>query len=277
MPYFEKLMLVVCCVLYCGCTARVQKDTSSPMTSTQQAVAGQKVDAACALGQPEVIKAEEGSVLWRWTLEKPTVWGKEVLPKSDALARYRKAIINAGGVHIRPITDAPAMPNDRMKEVWRREFHNQDMALSGKAGVVRPIRCFESLFLAMQAERVGQLSKPTEFIVARLERQTKDGVEARVYFGASDTMFPPKSFYPFDAVKSDVEKGWSFKQMLHNHTVKQNKGKPALGTPAPSTNDVQLSIALAKQMGLESVVITNGFYSAQIPTSALSKYMLPVK
>jgi hypothetical protein len=46
-------------------------------------------------------------------------------------------------------------------------------------------------------------------------------------------MFPPKDVYGFAEVASDVEAGWEYLSVLHNHTVKTVDGKPALGVPAP--------------------------------------------
>ena len=86
-------------------------------------------------------------------------------------------------------------------------------------------------------------------------------------------MFPPKGFYGFDEIEQDLAAGWEFWTVLHNHTVQRNKGEPALGVPAPSTSDVDLLRNLAKEMGLQSAWITNGFFTIEIPARAFKHYL----
>ena len=77
-------------------------------------------------------------------------------------------------------------------------------------------------------------------------------------------MFPPKSVYGFDVVNEYVARGWRYEYALHNHTIQKNGDRLALGTPALSTSDVQLSRNLVETTGLESVRVTNGFYTYRV-------------
>lgn len=232
--------------------------------------------ARCALpGEPVEVAREGESVLLLWDGPWLAVYDEPVLPVSDGLATFRQALIAAEGVQRRPIADAPDRSTPYLDEVWRREFLNQDVALGGGAGEVRPIRCLEALFFAYQADRYSQLEQPTEFIVAVVRKEV-DGVERmRAWFGAGPAMFPPKSVYPFSPAIDAQAEGWRFWVALHNHTVQTYEGKPVLGAPAPSTNDVHLSRNLA-QDGLERVWVTNGFYTVDIPADALAAYRGPV-
>lgn len=211
------------------------------------------------------------AVLWVWETTHDPVWSQELLPDSDALAVYRHTIRDAGGALREPIADPPQVDSDRMREVWRREDRNVELALSGEAGVVRPVQCFEAIFFALQSERFDPVGHPTEFIVATVRK----GDDVKLYFGAGDTVFPPKNVYPFAAVEQDVASGWTFESALHNHTVQTHDGQPALGVPAPSTNDVMLSRSLADRLGLERVLVTNGFYTVEIEAEHLDAYEVP--
>ncbi len=74
-------------------------------------------------------------------------------------------------------------------------------------------------------------------------------------------MFPPREVYGFEVVNGLLADGWSYWYAIHNHTVQKNGDLLALGVPVPSTSDVQFYGSLVEQMGLESVRVTNGFYT----------------
>src|SRR5690606_10677501 len=185
-------------------------------------------------------------VPWHDTLFRP------VLPDDAGLLHHRAVIREAGAALRRPISDPPVVETEAMAEVWRREHANEAMAFTGDAGEVREVECLEALMFARQNARYDQLESPTEFLVAVLRKSTPEGTRLRIYSGASDTMFPPKSVYPLDAAKKDVNNGWVFWRMLHNHTIQTYQGQVALGVPAPSTNDVHLSRNLVDSLGLLS-------------------------
>jgi hypothetical protein len=113
---------------------------------------------------------------------------------------------------------------------------------------------------AVQDARYSQLIRPTEFIANILRRDDR----LKIYFGASDLMFPPTSVHGFEQVAADVAAGWQYWIILHDHTVRTLNGTPALGVPAPSTNDVQLFRALATKLGLREVWVTIGIYGSSV-------------
>ena len=226
--------------------------------------------------RPERVLVDEGGAeLVAWELDYDASWERHVLPDSSALAAYRGAIERAGGALRRPIADPPEIPDERMREVWRREHRNEEVAFSGGSGEVREITCWEASMFARQAERHPPIESPTEFIAVMLLKTVDGQRRARIYFGAGPETFPPKAVYPFEAARRDVEQGWTMHAMLHNHTVRRRDGRPALGVPAPSTQDVALSRALAEELGLERVLVTNGFYTVDVPASALGEYEVP--
>ena len=220
---------------------------------------------------PTMVKQEGSTVLQFWTIPESDILSSTLLPKDSAFAEYRRAIEAAGANLLRPIADPPQPANEAERQMWADEAMNVDVAFSGDAGIVRPIQCLDALLFAYQNVRYPQLSHPTEFIASILRRRVDDEGELKIYFAASDQMFP--AILGFDEIEEDVEDGWEFWTLLHNHTVQENQGEPALGVPAPSTSDVDLLRWLADGSGLQSAWVTNGFYTIEIPAEALGQYV----
>jgi hypothetical protein len=195
------------------------------------------------------------------------VWFSETLPDAPGYLAFRAAIRAAGGDQIRPVADAPQPKDEAERDLWRREDFNAAL-MYGDAGEVRRIRCLEAALFAVQDARYSQLTQPTEFIANILRRDDR----FKIYFGASDTMFPPTSVHGFEQVASDIAAGWQYWVILHNHTVRMHDGKPALGMPAPSTNDVQLFRALITKFGLREVWVTNGLYTGVVSSENLGRF-----
>ncbi len=236
--------------------------------------AGQSPPNACAFADPPTIVKQEGNtILQFWTIHESDVLSSTILPTDSAFADYRRAIEAAGAALRRPIADPPQPANDAERQMWADEATNVDVAFSGDAGIVRPIQCLDALLFAYQNARHPQLTHPTEFIASILRQRIEDGVQLKIYFAASDQMFPPMGFLGFDEIDEDVDDGWEFWTLLHNHTVQENQGEPALGVPAPSTSDVDLLRFLADGSGLQSAWVTNGFYTVEIPASAFDQYL----
>jgi hypothetical protein len=189
------------------------------------------------------------------------------LPEASGFASFRSAITEAGGDHQRPEADPPRPTTDAEREMWRREDANAALVY-GEDGEVRPVRCLEAALFARQDARYSQLTRPTEFIAHVLRREDR----LKVYFGAGDATFPPRSVYGLDRVRGDVAAGWEYWAILHNHTVRTLNGRPALGVPAPSTSDVQLFRSLVAELGLREVWVTNGMYTGIVPAERLSKF-----
>ncbi|WP_437300113.1 hypothetical protein [Sorangium sp. So ce426] len=247
-----------------------------PQLPSAAAVAG-TVEAPpprCALpGAPTVVRREGNAVLQVWEVPAAPVLFEEVLPSAPGYLAYRKAIAAAGGDLERPVADPPQPRDDAERELWRREDENVALMYGG-AGRVRPIRCLEAALFAAQDARYSELTQPTEFIASILRREVGGRPQLKIYFGGSDAMFPPKAFYGFDEVRRDVAAGWEYWVVLHNHTVRTLDGKPALGVPAPSTGDVQISRGLVKELGLRAVWVTNGFYTGEATAEELARYRI---
>ena len=223
--------------------------------------------AGCALPQSSVIRSEGNARLEMWDLPAADFWFTENLPQSPEYAAYRAAIRTAGADLVRPIADPPQPKDDAEREMWRREAFNEELMYSG-GGHVRRIHCLEAALFARQHARYSELAQPTEFVAQVLRR----GDRLKVYMGASDQEFPPKSVYGLNEIAVDVAAGWQYSVVLHNHTVRTLKGRPALGVTAPSTSDVQLFSGLVPQLGLREVWVTNGIFTGVVSAESLVRF-----
>jgi len=222
---------------------------------------------------PVVVKRSGSAVLQFWTVAERSVLRPADLPRDSAFLEFRRTIERAGADLLRPVADPPRIRGASDAEVWRLEARNEELAYSGRAGLVRPARCLDALLFAYQNTRYPQLSHPTEFIASILRREVNGEWLLRIYFSASDMLFPPQDYYGFDEIEKELAAGWEFWAVLHNHTVRSYRGALALGVPAPSTSDVDLLRSLVGNLGLRNAWITNGFFTIEIPAVALDQYV----
>lgn len=221
--------------------------------------------------QTTVILERDGAILETWPLHLEEVVN-DALPDDPAFLAYRAAIERDGADVLRPVADPPIVRTEAEEEVWRNEHFNNELVFSGAVGSIDRISCLDALLFARQASRISQIDQPTEFLASVLKRETGAGTDLVVVFGAGSEMFPPREVYGFEVVDRFLAEGWSYWYAIHNHTVQTNGNLLALGVPAPSTSDVQLYRSLAEEMGLESLRVTNGFYTFSASVDELSAF-----
>jgi hypothetical protein len=243
-------------------TAVVWGSLSMPRAAQQSGA-----DPRCGLPPSTVIRTDGNARLEMWELPAAGAWFTEELPESADYAAYRTTISSAGADLIRPIADPPQPKDDAERETWRREAFNEELMYSG-GGHVRRIHCLDAALFARQHVRYSELAQPTEFVAQVLRR----GDRLKVYMGASDQEFPPKSVYGLNEVAVDVAAGWQYSVVLHNHTVRTLKGRTALGVTAPSTSDVGLFSGLVPQLGLREVWVTNGIFTGVVSAENLVRF-----
>ena len=229
------------------------------------------IDPRCRLPAPTILRRDGSAVLARWDVPDDPRWSAPVIPDDPRYLAYRRAIRDAGADLARPIADAQRADTEELRELWRREHANADLVYGG-TGRVRRIHCLDAAVFAYQHARHDQLVQPTELLAMVLRKSVGGRGMLRIYFGASDVLFPPKSVYGLDHAARDVADGWRLAVHLHNHTIVKRGGRPALGTPAPSTSDVGLLRNVAADLGLASVWVTNGIYTAEVPAAALARF-----
>jgi len=181
------------------------------------------------------------------------------LPTDDTYRAFRARVRADGAELRRPTADRAPPADDAERELWRREDLNAELVLAGEAGQLRPIRCLEAL----------TFHRARESIVLVLRRDAR----TRIYVGASDQMFPPKSVYGLDQARADVAAGWRLDVVLHNHTVQRRGDRVALGVPTLSTGDVSLLRNVATDPGLGEAWVTNGVYTAVVPATDFRRFL----
>jgi len=257
-------------LLVLGAAACDQAPRRRPESFESTAAEAKIPNSRCKVpAQRAVILERDGAVLETWTLRLDEV-ANDSLPDDPAFLAYRAAIERDRADVRRPAADPPIARTEAEDEVWRNEHFNNELVFRGAVGSIDRISCLDALLFARQASRISQIDQPTEFLASVLKRKTGARTDLVVVFGAGSEMFPPKEVYGFEIVDRFLAEGWSYWYAIHNHTVQRNGGLLALGVPAPSTSDVQLYRSLAETMGLESLRVTNGFYTFSAPVDELS-------
>jgi hypothetical protein len=139
---------------------------------------------------------------------------------------------------------------------------------TGKVGKIRTINYLESQILNYQIGRFPMFSKPTEFHAFIMRNINKDKI--RVYFGASDTEWPPHPTILIKEVEKEMNNGWQLIRHLHNHYCK--KDKDYIGILAPSLADAQYFKMLKEKFNIEKTLITNGFNTVEIENWEFEKF-----
>lgn len=244
----------------------------SPDEAYQFGQADTAVASACRMPDERVtVRAEGSAVVETWEMSLQDVLTGE-LPGEPAFLEYREAIERDGADLRRPVRDPPVTNSEEAAAIWRDEFFNHDLVFDGGVGVVEPITCLDALLFTRQAVRVSQIERPSEFVASVLRRETPDGTRLLIVFGAGSGGLVPQGWYGTDLVAEYLNEGWGIWYVIHNHTIQRNEDRLALGAPVPSTNDVQLNRALAVQLGVDSVRVTNGFFTHRASTADMSQF-----
>lgn len=235
--------------------------------------AEQPANARCALPSEPVVAREDGpAVLLVWRFPDRPMYEASILPEDDEFLAYRAAVQASGGDIQRPSLDHPEPDTPAEAEVWEIEHYNNEMVYDGRVGRIEPITCLDALFFAYQNARVPQLDEPTEFLVSVLRKDVNGQTWLTAIFGAGDELFPPRSVWGLDVVDEHLADGWRYWYVIHNHTLQRNGEQLKLGVPVPSGSDVQLMRGLVADRALESVRVTNGFYTSIVMADELDRF-----
>jgi len=148
---------------------------------------------------------------------------------------------------------------------------NVQLVHSKATGKIRQINCLEAQVLDYQLSRYPLLSHPTEFHAFILINDSSNLV--RVYFAASDQPWPPKPIVILEAIKNDLNYGWTLNYHLHNHYEPMSNNY--LGILAPSMTDAQYFLFLSEEYNLKNALITNGYHTVEIKRKEFKKFRTP--
>lgn len=171
--------------------------------------------------------------------------------------KYELAIIKESSQNLEKSLIAHEKNGDRI---------NALLVHSGEIGTIRAINHLESQILNYQIEKYPLFSRPTEFHGFIAEKEEK----IRVYFGASDTEWPPHPKIIIEALDKELKNGWKLKYHLHNHYCKKDQNY--IGILAPSLADAQYYKMLKERFNVEKTLITNGFHTVVIKNADFTKF-----
>ena len=225
------------------------------------------------LSLEKVILKEEGPEQFLyWEIENAkSLWATE-LGSVAALVAYQDSLSRALGPdqfkQAVAKEETQALPKTIIATAENGDRKNALLVHSGSLGKIRKINFLEAQVLNYQMERYPMFSQPTEFhgFIATHEEQQK----LRVYFGASDTEWPPHPDALIEQLEKDRKQGWTLTYHLHNHYCKQDKDY--IGILAPSLADAQYFKMLAERFQVKKTLITNGFHTVELEPREFYKF-----
>ncbi len=209
-----------------------------------------------------------------WTLEDtPELW-RPILPSSPSLLSFRAAVV-------RLTTIASEPHGDHARAILEHEYRRQlaDPTLQREAELnrhllldaatdVKPMRCFEALLFARQADRLDMAARPTEFLA--LVFRSADKRHLRVLEYTVDQPGIGRVGRVMEHAEPILASGeWHFWTALHNHNFFFGADGWHGGSVAPSGPDAQLLAVWRDRLDLAEYWITNGFSTSLRKTSDL--------
>ncbi len=225
----------------------------------------------CA-GNPRALWNAEPEILYQdghewhqvWLLrDRPDLWSDRA-PEYPALERYRKRFLE----EVTSSDPLALIRANRERHPWLEREHPAEGRINRQveAGVGRhrPMTCLESAVLAYQAGRFDLFEQPSEIVAMIVRKSEPAGDQVKVYIAADDDSVPPKLTRVMDVLELDLNEGWRFHAVFHNHTFSHDEERGLLPVAAPSANDLQLSVALIERLGLEKILVTDGFQTLEL-------------
>lgn len=161
--------------------------------------------------------------------------------------------------------------NLEIRKLQNGDSLNVQLVQSKKIGIIRKINFLEANLFAYQLNKYSLFSHPTEFHGIILLNEKLNLI--RIYFAASDQLWPPKPKIILEAIQKDIQNGWSFLYHLHNHY--EPAANNYIGILAPSMTDSQFYNFLNKDFGLENISITNGIHTVLINKKDFKHLQVP--
>ncbi len=231
--------------------------------------AAQSIDCAGnarALWEAEpVLQHRDGDELHQYWLlaDRSDLW-EETAPVFEPLARYRDQARRV----VPDTSPLGLIRTNRERNLWLERDHPAEgrinrLVLAG-VGTHRPMNCLESQLLAYQAARFPLYEQPSEIVALIVKRSEPSGDLVKIHIAADDDTVVPKPDDAIVAIELDVAAGWRFHAVFHNHTFNHSTDRPLLPVAAPSASDLQVSVGLNQRLGLELVLVTDGFSTLEL-------------
>jgi len=258
---FPLVIIVALSCAACATTAGIDRAVAPPPPPS------------CSFSGSQVVHSAEGEPgqgqshrLVAWTLDDtPELW-RPILPDSPSLHSFRDAVVRLTSIRAEP-------HDDHAKAIIEHEYRRQlaDPTLQREAelnrrlllelGDVKPMRCFEALLFARQADRLDMVTRPTEFLA--LVFRSADQRRLRILEYTVDAPGIGRVGRVMEHAEPLLASGeWHFWTALHNHNFFFESDGWHGGSVAPSGPDTQLLAVWRDRFGLDEYWITNGFSTA---------------
>ena len=219
-----------------------------------------------------IVQHRDGDELHQYWLlaDRPDLW-ETVAPVHESLTRYREQVRE-----ILPDTSPLGLiRSNRQLNPWlEREYPAEgriNRLVEAGVGRHRPMNCLESHLLAYQAARFPLYEQPSEIVALIVKRSDASGDLVKVYIAADNDAIVPKPNWAVESVEIDVAEGWRFHSVFHNHTFDHSEERSLVPVAAPSASDLQVSVALDERLGLEYVLVTDGFSTLELTSDEFKK------
>jgi len=219
-----------------------------------------------------MLKKEGQEEFFYWELKDENILWKSKLGKVKEINKYKDSLMLALGIEKYELAiekeSAQNLEKSSIENDKDKDEINALLIHTGSIGKIRKINYLESEILNYQINRFPMFSHPTEFhgFIMKNEKEGK----IRVYFGSSDTEWPPKPGVIIDELEKETNNGWKLIGHLHNHFCK--KDEDYVGILAPSLADAQYYKWLKADFKLEKALITNGFHTVEIESKDFEKF-----
>ncbi len=259
----KHLLLACFALLLLACTTRTETEIAVPMPVFDWAT-----NDKCLHIEPPTLQHKEGEVIHQyWEFDDDPALRLLDHPEFYATAQFIEAV-EATSPTPNPFTlGASGQWDDAANDSTKS---NSQLVFEGVVGKIRPINCLEAHLFDYQAARFDMLEQPTEFHGFILRRDSAGMKKIKVYFTASNEMFPPKPKYAVAAIEVDVQNGWELYAHLHNHNFDFTDSTDIMyGPTAPSKPDAHYYKALVARFNLQYALVTNGVNTVQIEAGEL--------
>jgi len=223
--------------------------------------------------ESKVLLGQEGtSEFFYWEIENDErLWGEE-LGEVDGITEFRASLkIKLGELRYRATIEKESTQS-LDKGIPDHEIDgdskNALLVHTGNTGKIRVINHLEAQILNYQIVKYPLLSHPTEFHGFIVYNPKKN--KFRIYYGASDSPWPPHPDLLLVEIEKDIKNGWLLKYHLHNHYEPASNNY--LGILAPSLADAQYYKMLSENFDIEKALITNGFHTLVIDAIEFTEF-----
>ncbi len=223
--------------------------------------------------ESKVLLGQEGAIeFFYWEIQNDEkLWGPE-LGQVDGIKEFRDSLkIKLGELSYKATIEKESTqglddrnPDDEIDGDSKNAF----LVHSGNTGMIRVVNHLEAQILNYQLAKYPLLSHPTEFHGFIVYHPKMD--KFRIYYGASDSPWPPHPEPLLVEIEKDIKHGWRLKYHLHNHYEPASKNY--LGILAPSLADAQYYKMLSENYNIEKALITNGFHTLVIDANEFTEF-----